>query len=1299
MTHFVRFAMISAIVAGASICAIAQDDDSLDALLEGLVDETVLDEAAPEAEEAVEEIADTPAEEVAAEAEAVAEADESDALPEEEVAAEDVAEVPAEEPAPEAEDVADAAEPAETEVEAVADAEEVAEEDVADVPAEEPAPEAEDVAEAAEPTETEVEAVAEAEEPAEEVAEEEVAEAPAEEAAEEEVADVPAEEPAPEAEEVADAAEPAETEVEAVAEAEEPAEEVAEEEVAEAPAEEAAEEEVAEEPAEEPAAEAVAEDAEPTETEVEAVAEAEEPAEEVAEEEVAEAPAEEPTEEAVAADEPAEDDSLESLLGDLADEETPAEEVAAETVADEEPAEAPAEEVAEVTEEDTPAIAEEEPAEAPAEEAVAETPAEAPAVAEAVVEDVPAAPEASAEDVPEVASGEALIAEVSPEEVTQVEELTEEERKYNDLALLMELKNRGLDNHANACLMKARQLMTTPPASGKAFEQYADAIKMYKDAQKYFRQREENLPLRSECEIGIREAEYRQAKVRFEEGDFKTALEMAQAVQLSGHTQGAALIAVIQEEMNKPADIRPTPVLPEYAKDKYKMDRLAIQERMRRATVYFQLAKYKDANDQLELILRNDPNNEEAINLRARVNRRHADRNRQLKYSTHDEMISQVELNWTPLGALGRNSEELYTPTESKGATTKINKEGEKDAAVVMAKLQYIRLPEFTIRPPSTLADAVSLFAELAKAYDKPELPPEEKGVAFVLNMGKPAAAAAATSEEEDPFASDDSSSDSGLPPIAAISMPWVTLKEALDMVCEVTGSKYVIKGKTVVIVPATYVAGEMVTRSYNVMAGLMEKLGAVNAEMGSSSDSGDGWEMDSGSLSTGSTDGDTLKRIFSELGVPFEGNAKIAYLPTIGKLRVTNTSENLAILEGILEDLNVTPSQIEVEARFVEVSQADLNSLGFEWRLNSDIVGTVGSGIDWAESAIQNNSYSGSGAGGLNAQSRPVFNGPGGTGDANVAVHGGQLNNGMRFLGDGAAYANRINLASSTVAPDDTFASFSAVFGKVDMTMILHMLAQRTDTDMLSSPKVLARPGQEALIRVVTEHIYPTEFDITELEEAEQNWNNGGGNTNLGVGGGNAMPQMNAPPVKFAVEPQSFETKDVGVSLQVVPELSQEGQMINMLVNPKVVEYLGDFDYGMKVPYIQYGLNPITGGVSSAEVEYYNVEMPQPKFHVREINTYISVYNGSTVVMGGLITETRKSFEDKVPFLGDLPFIGFLFRSKGEYSEKRNLLVFLTARLVDPAGRPLKTATDGRTSSVTMDSASAETMGATTQE
>ena len=57
---------------------------------------------------------------------------------------------------------------------------------------------------------------------------------------------------------------------------------------------------------------------------------------------------------------------------------------------------------------------------------------------------------------------------------------------------------------------------------------------------------------------------------------------------------------------------------------------------------------------------------------------------------------------------------------------------------------------------------------------------------------------------------------------------------------------------------------------------------------------------------------------------------------------------------------------------------------------------------------------------------------------------------------------------------------------------------------------------------------------------------------------------------------------------------------------------------------------------------------------------------------MGGLIREDLTSYEDKVPLLGDIPLLGHLFRSKGKKSEKRNLLIFVTARLVNPAGEPV---------------------------
>ena len=57
---------------------------------------------------------------------------------------------------------------------------------------------------------------------------------------------------------------------------------------------------------------------------------------------------------------------------------------------------------------------------------------------------------------------------------------------------------------------------------------------------------------------------------------------------------------------------------------------------------------------------------------------------------------------------------------------------------------------------------------------------------------------------------------------------------------------------------------------------------------------------------------------------------------------------------------------------------------------------------------------------------------------------------------------------------------------------------------------------------------------------------------------------------------------------------------------------------------------------------------------------------------MGGMITELRTETDDKVPFFGDIPVIGHLFRSKSDGSEKRNLLIFVTARLVDPYGRAI---------------------------
>jgi general secretion pathway protein D len=79
--------------------------------------------------------------------------------------------------------------------------------------------------------------------------------------------------------------------------------------------------------------------------------------------------------------------------------------------------------------------------------------------------------------------------------------------------------------------------------------------------------------------------------------------------------------------------------------------------------------------------------------------------------------------------------------------------------------------------------------------------------------------------------------------------------------------------------------------------------------------------------------------------------------------------------------------------------------------------------------------------------------------------------------------------------------------------------------------------------------------------------------------------------------------------------------------------------------------------------------QLPLPHFRVRQVTTSAIVWDGQTVVLGGLISEDVTKLKDKVPVLGDLPLVGRLFRSEASHSEKKNLVIFVTPTIIDPAG------------------------------
>src|SRR5213078_814552 len=129
------------------------------------------------------------------------------------------------------------------------------------------------------------------------------------------------------------------------------------------------------------------------------------------------------------------------------------------------------------------------------------------------------------------------------------------------------------------------------------------------------------------------------------------------------------------------------------------------------------------------------------------------------------------------------------------------------------------------------------------------------------------------------------------------------------------------------------------------------------------------------------------------------------------------------------------------------------------------------------------------------------------------------------------------------------------------------------------------------------------------------------------------------------------------------------DGVTIDLNLVPQGVEFEGFVNYGSPI----FGINPsiLTNALNSQVLLTQNV-INQPIFSTRKVTTSVSVYDGSTVVLGGLMREDVQKTEDRTPIIGDIPIVGRLFRTNVEQHIKRNLIIFVTARLINPGGQPV---------------------------
>jgi general secretion pathway protein D len=473
---------------------------------------------------------------------------------------------------------------------------------------------------------------------------------------------------------------------------------------------------------------------------------------------------------------------------------------------------------------------------------------------------------------------------------------------------------------------------------------------------------------------------------------------------------------------------------------------------------------------------------------------------------------------------------------------------------------------------------------------------------------------------------------------------------------------RYDIQPNAVLIVPAAEgTGGSMTTRTFRAPPDFLSRGagGGGEADAAGPADpfAGGGAETDTGPKLKGKPN---AKEVLSSLGVQFPEGTMASFDPSTGRLIVRNTFEQLDLVETLVDGMVVSGSvkQVFITTKFVEVSQRNTDELGFDWLVGAFNVGGdgvfAGGGTSGNASPLDSGDYS--------------FVNPGG----GSAVGSNPLTRGLRFGSDAisrGAIDALLGGGSATAAGSVSPATFAlaGVFTDPQFQMVMRALSQKKGVDLMTAPSVIVRGGQRSKIEIIREFPYPTEYDPPQIPQ-----NFGGG---IGIGGGGGLgggaQQGGSFPVTPA-NPNSFQFRNTGVTMEVEATVGDDGYTIDLQLAPEIIEFEGFINYGS--PIQTTGINAL--GQSEPVVLTEN-KILQPVFATRKLSTQVLIWDRQTVGIGGLMREDVQSVEDKVPIFSSIPLIGRLFKTKAEEHYKKNLMIYVTGRLIDPSGQDLHGSTE----------------------
>ncbi len=302
---------------------------------------------------------------------------------------------------------------------------------------------------------------------------------------------------------------------------------------------------------------------------------------------------------------------------------------------------------------------------------------------------------------------------------------------------------------------------------------------------------------------------------------------------------------------------------------------------------------------------------------------------------------------------------------------------------------------------------------------------------------------------------------------------------------------------------------------------------------------------------------------VIKSIGTMKTSRGTINYDERTNTLIVRDTVANVELISGVLKTLDSTTPQVLIEAKIIETTLSNKENMGVDWT-------------------------------------------------AQITLSGAKLPTTFPFVSEATskmvpyqfvkspAGASQPQAGAPTSATDFAYGTLNFA----QLQMVLQLLKTRTDTNILSNPRIVTLDNQKANINVGSQYPIPT-YTFNEQQ------------ARLQVSG--------------------WEYKDIGIQFNVTPHVNRAGY-VTLEIEPKVTDIL----------------------------DYVTVENTQlPRLSNESAKTNVMVKDGETLVIAGLVKNKTDDVKTKVPFLGDIPIVGYVFQKSNKTVSKTELLLFLTPHII----------------------------------